>query len=317
VKTTDWHERTKAEEWRAAWAACCNQALERAGSAERIDHRSYERQGIEQIPTIHVGVAATKMARRGLDSERMEINRAIRRDNEILRRLKQQIAVLTEKLKDLARRIQTAQQPTVWDLLRQYSQQRLCDVSAGKSAAYHNKVSAAELQKQIDYFSFLRTHRITTVDQLQSYLTDLQDDVARQTEQLNEAGDRMKELADLLHYARLLRENRQCYQEYCQQKTKGKREKFYAAHQEELAIYQMVKRELEKRLPDKKLHLDAWQAEYDALKAERPEKYEALKATRQDVRFVQAITRQIDSIQSVQKTKEVLWNRSDIRPKQR
>jgi predicted ferric reductase len=105
-----------------------------------------------------------------------------------------------------------------------------------------------------------------------------------------------KELADLLHYARLLRENRQCYQEYCQQKTKGKREKFYAAHQEELAIYQMVKRELEKRLPDKKLHLDAWQAEYDALKAERPEKYEALKATRQDVRFVQAITNRVDAV---------------------
>ena len=41
IPTTDWNEQTKAEEWRAAWAELCNQALEQYGHAERIDHRSY------------------------------------------------------------------------------------------------------------------------------------------------------------------------------------------------------------------------------------------------------------------------------------
>ena len=58
VPTTDWNEVTKAEEWRSAWAEICNQALERNGQAERVDHRSYERQGIDQIPTVHLGTAA-------------------------------------------------------------------------------------------------------------------------------------------------------------------------------------------------------------------------------------------------------------------
>ncbi len=45
IPATDWNEQIKAEEWRAAWAQLCNQALEQNGHAERVDHRSYEVQG--------------------------------------------------------------------------------------------------------------------------------------------------------------------------------------------------------------------------------------------------------------------------------
>ena len=44
--------------WRAAWADVSNRYLERAGREERIDHRSNAAQGIDEIPTIHEGVAA-------------------------------------------------------------------------------------------------------------------------------------------------------------------------------------------------------------------------------------------------------------------
>ena len=37
IPATDWNEQTKAEEWRAAWAGLCNQALEQNGHAERVD----------------------------------------------------------------------------------------------------------------------------------------------------------------------------------------------------------------------------------------------------------------------------------------
>ena len=58
--TTDWNSREQAENWRSAWAAYTNQALEAAGRPERIDHRSYQRQGVEKIPSVHLGVAATQ-----------------------------------------------------------------------------------------------------------------------------------------------------------------------------------------------------------------------------------------------------------------
>lgn len=61
---TDWNARGKAEEWRAAVAAMENEALGRAGRAERVDHRSYARRGIDRIPTEHEGPAAFAAERR-------------------------------------------------------------------------------------------------------------------------------------------------------------------------------------------------------------------------------------------------------------
>ena len=57
--TTDWNDKGNVEIWRAAWAAYTNRALESAGRPERIDHRSYKRQGIDKIPSVHLGPAAS------------------------------------------------------------------------------------------------------------------------------------------------------------------------------------------------------------------------------------------------------------------
>jgi len=91
MQTTDWNEQHKAEEWRASWADMCNAALENFNRPERIDHRSYARQGIDQIPTIHLGVAAHQMEQRGIMTERGNINRAIEISNRKLRKIEEQI----------------------------------------------------------------------------------------------------------------------------------------------------------------------------------------------------------------------------------
>ena len=73
---------------RAAWADACNRALERIGRPERIDHRSYVRQGVQKIPTVHMGVAATQIERRGLVTEKGTINREITAQNRLLKEIK-------------------------------------------------------------------------------------------------------------------------------------------------------------------------------------------------------------------------------------
>lgn len=60
---------------RATWGMMTNRALERSGHAARVDHRSLEAQGIERDPTTHLGPAATAMERRGVQTERGDINR--------------------------------------------------------------------------------------------------------------------------------------------------------------------------------------------------------------------------------------------------
>ncbi len=43
--------------WRAQWAGYANRALEAAGTAARIDHRTLEKQGIFRLPEIALGIA--------------------------------------------------------------------------------------------------------------------------------------------------------------------------------------------------------------------------------------------------------------------
>lgn len=69
------------EQWRARWAELSNAALERAGSAERIDHRSLEAQGVDRVPTIHLGPIATGMERAGQGTDRGDLNRSITTTN--------------------------------------------------------------------------------------------------------------------------------------------------------------------------------------------------------------------------------------------
>lgn len=58
------------EEVRTRWADLTNEALERAGSTERVDHRSLKAQGIERDPLPHLGPAAAGFERRTGEASR-------------------------------------------------------------------------------------------------------------------------------------------------------------------------------------------------------------------------------------------------------
>ena len=89
-----WNSEEQLAAWRAAWADVSNRCLERAGREERIDHRSNAARGLDEIPTIHEGVAAQALERKGIISDRCEMNRQIKADNVLLRELKAEIKKL-------------------------------------------------------------------------------------------------------------------------------------------------------------------------------------------------------------------------------
>lgn len=65
----------EVEHVRAQWAYLTNLALQRAGHVERVSHKSLEAQGIGRLPTSHLGPIATAMERRGIQTERGDLNR--------------------------------------------------------------------------------------------------------------------------------------------------------------------------------------------------------------------------------------------------
>ena len=95
-----WNSEEQLLVWREAWATAANRCLELAGHDSRIDHRSHAERGLEERPTIHEGVAAQALERRGIISDRCELNRQIKADNALLRELRGQVKKLAQTVKN-------------------------------------------------------------------------------------------------------------------------------------------------------------------------------------------------------------------------
>lgn len=81
-KVREWNDKQLLENWREAWAQDVNRIFERNNRPERIDHRSFERQGIDdRLPTIHEGPTVRQMEQRGELTDRGTINRSVRAHN--------------------------------------------------------------------------------------------------------------------------------------------------------------------------------------------------------------------------------------------
>jgi Ti-type conjugative transfer relaxase TraA len=80
-KVRDWNRTELLEQWREDWGVHVNERLAELGIDARIDHRSLEAQGIDLEPQDKIGAAASRMADRGLEADRLEEHREIAREN--------------------------------------------------------------------------------------------------------------------------------------------------------------------------------------------------------------------------------------------
>lgn len=67
TKTREWNSDKLLCSWREQWAAFANDALERANSNVRVDHRSLKDRGIDRTPQLHQGRRCSSMAAKGLE----------------------------------------------------------------------------------------------------------------------------------------------------------------------------------------------------------------------------------------------------------
>ncbi|MGY2737313.1 Ti-type conjugative transfer relaxase TraA [Sphingomonas sp. UYP23] len=80
-KNRDWNSTELLKDWREAWSAHVNERMAELGLEGRIDHRSYEAQGIELEPQHKIGPAASRRPSQGLEAERIEDHVRIAREN--------------------------------------------------------------------------------------------------------------------------------------------------------------------------------------------------------------------------------------------
>lgn len=132
----------------------------------RIDHRSYERQGIEQIPTVHEGPAVRQMEANGIRTDKGDLNRWIRETNDLLRKIKTRISELTDWLKSAEEELSKTHRSTLADVLGDYYQTR-------NAGAYSQKARVGNLKRYAADIAFLESRGLATVDNLHDFVSAL------------------------------------------------------------------------------------------------------------------------------------------------
>ena len=306
VDLVDWNNRENAEVWRRAWADLANEYLAQNNRPERIDHRSYERQGIDQIPTVHVGVSATQMEKKGIVTERGELNRSIKAANRILREirrlvrgLKDWIAELKERkaalLEALAEARAQASEPTIPQLLARYMEQRGEEradwTSKGKlkgAVSDFNKVQAA--------MEFLRQKEISTVETLDRQLDGISETAVAIRDSMRKAERRIKDIDTLLSHIGNYEKYKPVYKEYAAIGWKKQKEKFEEAHRGELDAYLAAARYVKTHLPGTSYSRKELEAERKDLAAALPGKREELEAVQADVRTLRDVRHWLNQV---------------------
>lgn len=91
VKTTDWDSRECARLWRKNLCGTFNAVNAKLGLDDQWEYRSFREQGIELLPTIHLGPSASALERKGVRTIRGDTNREIRHRNEAFMKARQEL----------------------------------------------------------------------------------------------------------------------------------------------------------------------------------------------------------------------------------
>ena len=306
VDLVDWNNRENAEVWRRAWADLANEFLAQNNRPERIDHRSHAARGMDELPTVHMGVAASQMEKKGIVTERGELNRSIKAANRIQREirrlvhgLKDWIAELKERktalLEALAEARAQASEPTIPQLLARYMEQRGEEradwTSKGKlkgAVSDFNKVQAA--------MEFLRQKEISTVETLDRRLDGISENAVAIRDSMRKAERRIKDIDTLLSHIGNYEKYKPVYKEYAAIGWKKQKEKFEEAHRGELDAYRAAARYVKTHLSGTSYSRKELEAERKDLAAALPGKREELEAVQADVRTLRDVRHWLNQV---------------------
>lgn len=262
VQTTDWNSREKAEEWREAWSEFLNNALEQRNISERVDYRSFERQGRLEKPTVRMGVAATQMERKGIRTVKGDTNREIKSINAKISVLLKRIEVLDN---ELAKMREIPKEGSLIEMLMRFHDNGI-KFSEVRGVSVSNLKKIAKFKDLTHLIAFVQGHKIRTLSELAEKNSETKAEMKNYKSKLISTQKRMKELTELLDNYPRYKENKAVYLEWQSITNPKKKEKFYDKHYGEIALFKTAKSFYDSNLNRAKLTPKAWQRELDELK---------------------------------------------------
>ena len=288
VPTTDWGSPETLEYWREQWAAMCNTKFEEKGLPERIDHRSYERQGVDILPTIHEGPSVRQMEAKGIRTDKGEFNRWIKATNSVIRDIKKKIAALLDWLKEVKEELAKPQTSDLFALLQAYFDQR-------NSGAYSQRAKANNLKEYSQLCQYLLDHGITDITTLEAHVSDLRATTDSLKKKLDTQTAQMKTLRNIPENFDDYKRLKPVFDGLQKIKFTKAREKYKADHAADLKRFYEARRIISQKFPDGKFDRKALEAEYAALEQQHDATYSEFKAIRAESQTLWKIMSHIDT----------------------
>ena len=278
VELTTWNDKGNVEKWRANFSDLCNEYLAKNKIEKRVDHRSFKRQGIKQIPTIHLGASASAMERKGIRTEKGDINREIKRQNELLKNIGNEIKKITswlagfkDKLKESYKEYkdqskkQIENKSGLFNLYEYLSFYQEMQENNRAELSFYGKRNKAiyDLKRYAGGINYLRENKIKTISDLQGHINTLRSKNSEIYKTIKENSQKIEDLNKCLAYAKTVRKTKATYQEY--ESKKIFKERFYKNNQKEIDQHIRARNLIEKISGKKNLREKEWLGEIKSL----------------------------------------------------
>ena len=297
IDTVDWNEQEKAEHWRKAWADMTNKYLEENNIQEKINHRSYQRQGIEQIPTIHLGVSASQMEKKGITTDRGNINREIKHQNKILKEISRRIKALLNWIRGIGKEEKAETQNTKSTLPPKENLLSVFENLIRKNADNHN----TDLEQYIESYQFLKEKNIISLYELKESIVTLRDKNYKTTRAIKDTEKQIDDRVQLIDQAEKYLKHKDTYKAYTKLK-KNKQENFYNEHTAEIILFESAKKYLKEHLGESKiLAIRKWKTEVGNMKKEKKSLYNQILEIREEVGQAEKVKTCIEQLKEHEK----------------
>lgn len=195
VPSTNWGKPETLDMWREAWADMVNARFEEKGLDCRIDHRSYVDQGLDLIPIVHEGPHVRKMEKKGIRTEKGELNRWIKATNRMIRNIQATLAALKEWLAEAKEILKEPQ--------KVYPAQLLSDAHALRNqtamtyAREKAKAKKNNLKRFMNECDYLKQRRVLTLSDFEKHLSSVSETMESRKSSMHRKQTRLKELHHL------------------------------------------------------------------------------------------------------------------------
>ena len=307
VHTTNWHEPETLDHWREAWCRMVNAEFERKGIAARIDHRSYKAQGIDQIPTVHEGPLVQKMEKRGIRTQKADLNRWIKATNHMIVGIKKRIRSLLDWIASIKKEIEEAKnhEPYLIELIGQYYRDR-------NRGAWSQKAKNQNTKRFFAAYSFLQENDLHTVEQLEERVQQLSDETSTLLSRINANAAREKNLKEMILHGENVKRIQPLIDQMNAIHWKGKREKFRAVHQGEIDLYYASKHYLEQHHHVTEPMIPDWEKEQEQLREESEKLYAEYKPLRETLNELMNVKYCAEYISRKEKDRSIQATRNTV-----